>query len=277
GERPVRAAPERLDPRPAAGRLQLALQPACGAPLRIRAGAAPFELGEAGDRVKRAHEAGMVKRAAMTEADERALLAVALLAAEAAAAELIARSDRRRQGVHTKSGPTDLASDADLAAEAAIRRVLAEHRPGDEVVGEEGGASGGGGDGALRWVVDPLDGTINYLFEIPLFAVSVPCQDHTGTVARGVLDPGPRRVFSAPRSAVGPTLNGQPITGPSEDELATALVATGFSYDVEWRRSQANVVARVLPAVRDIRRCGAAALDLAWVACGRFDAFYERG
>jgi myo-inositol-1(or 4)-monophosphatase len=213
----------------------------------------------------------------MTEAQERALLAVAHEAAEAAAAELIARSDRRRQGVHTKSGPTDLASDADLAAEAAVRRVLAEHRPDDEVVGEEGGASGGGGDGALRWVVDPLDGTINYLFEIPLFAVSVACQDAAGTIAGVVLDPSREEVFSATRSAEGPALNGQPIAGSSRGELATALVATGFSYDVEWRRRQAGVVARVLPAVRDIRRCGAAALDLAWVACGRFDAFYERG
>lgn len=213
----------------------------------------------------------------MTDPEERTLLAVALEAAEAAAAELMARSDRRRQGVHAKSGPTDLASDADLAAEAAIRRVLAERRPGDEVVGEEGGSSGGGGDGSLRWVVDPLDGTINYLFEIPLFAVSVACQDAERTIAGVVLDPSRGECFSATRSAVGPCLNGEPITGSSRAELATALVATGFAYDVEWRRRQAQVAARLLPEVRDIRRCGAAALDLAWVACGRFDAFYERG
>jgi myo-inositol-1(or 4)-monophosphatase len=189
----------------------------------------------------------------------------------------MARSDRRRQGVHAKSGPTDLASDADLAAEAAIRRVLAEQRPGDEVIGEEGGSSGGKGENALRWVVDPLDGTINYLFEIPLFAVSVACQDSDGTIAGVVLDPSRGECFTATRSAVGPCLNGVPIVGSERDELATALVATGFAYNVEWRRRQAQVAARLLPEIRDIRRCGAAALDLAWVACGRFDAFYERG
>jgi myo-inositol-1(or 4)-monophosphatase len=92
-----------------------------------------------------------------------------------------------------------------------------------------------------------------------------------------VLDPSRGERFTATRSADGPCLNGEPIAGSARDELATALVATGFAYDVEWRRRQAQVVAHLLPMVRDIRRCGAAALDLAWVACGRFDAFYERG
>jgi myo-inositol-1(or 4)-monophosphatase len=218
----------------------------------------------------------MVKRRAMNDAQERALLALALEAAEAGAAELISRSDQRQQGVQTKSGPTDLVSDADLASEAAIRRVLAEHRPDDEVVGEEGGSSGGRGEDALRWVVDPLDGTINYLFEIPVFAVSIACQDAEGTVAGVVLDPSRNEVFSATRTAVGATLNGEPISGSSRSDLATALVATGFAYDVEWRGRQAEVAARLLPMVRDIRRCGSAAIDLAWCACGRFDAFYER-
>jgi myo-inositol-1(or 4)-monophosphatase len=218
----------------------------------------------------------MVKRRAMTDTEECALLAVAQEAAQAAAAELMSRSDRRRQGVRAKSGPTDLVSDADVAAETAIRRVLAARRPGDEVVGEEGGAQGGG-DGALRWVVDPLDGTINYLFEIPVFAVSVACQDESGTVAGVVLDPSRDECFTATRSAAGACLNGRPIAASQQDELPTALIATGFAYDVEWRRRQAAVVARVLPAVRDIRRAGAAAIDLAWTACGRFDAFYERG
>jgi myo-inositol-1(or 4)-monophosphatase len=218
----------------------------------------------------------MVKRPAMTDAQERALLAVGREAAEAAAAELIERYDRRRQGVHAKSGPTDLASDADLAAEEAIRRVLAERRPGDEVLGEEGGAQGGS-DGGLRWVVDPLDGTINYLFEIPVFAVSVACQDGDGTIAGVVLDPSRGECFAATRSAVGASLNGRPISGSDRDELATALVGTGFAYNADWRGRQAEVVARVLPRVRDIRRAGAAAIDLAWTACGRLDAFYERG
>src|SRR5207248_2146820 len=105
---------------------------------------------------------------------------------------------------------------------------------------------------------DPLDGTINYLFEIPVFAVSVACQDAAGTVAGVVLDPSRDECFTATRTAVGPCLNGEPITASARDELSTALVATGFAYDVQWRRRQAEVVARVLPAVRDIRRAGSA-------------------
>jgi myo-inositol-1(or 4)-monophosphatase len=203
------------------------------------------------------------------------LLAVAHEAARAAAAELNSRFGRVQQGVRTKSGPTDLVSDADLAAERAIRDVLAARRPDDTVIGEEGGATRG--HGALRWVVDPLDGTINFLFGIPVFAVSIACEDADGALAGVVLDPVRDECFAATRSSIGATLNGDPIAGSTRDELATAMVATGFGYDVGMRTGQAAVVARVLPVVRDIRRVGAAALDLCWTACGRFDAFYERG
>jgi myo-inositol-1(or 4)-monophosphatase len=203
------------------------------------------------------------------------LLAVAHEAARAAAAELRSRFGREQRGVRAKSGPTDLVSDADLAAERAVRRVLADRRPDDAVVGEEEGATGGGTD--LRWVVDPLDGTINYLFGIPVFGVSVACEDADGPVAGVVLDPIRDECFAATRSGPGATLNGEPISGSSCAELSIALVATGFGYDPEIRAAQAPIVARVLPAVRDIRRCGAAAIDLCWSACGRFDAFYERG
>jgi myo-inositol-1(or 4)-monophosphatase len=225
----------------------------------------------------------------MTEHDEDALLAVATTAARAAADELLPRFGHRQEGVRTKSGPTDLVSDADVAAETAIRRVLSEQRPGDAVLGEEGGESGGehtgserdahgssvGGEG-LRWVVDPLDGTINFLFGIPAFAVSVACEDAEGTVAGVVLDPIRDECFAATRGGE-PTLNGERIEASGRSELATALVATGFSYDAAVRARQAEVVTRVLPRVRDIRRVGAAALDLVWCACGRFDAYYERG
>ncbi len=209
----------------------------------------------------------------MADTDERALLAIAQEAAQAAAGELRARFGRRPAGVRTKSTPTDLVSDADLAAESAIRSVLAQHRPGDAVLGEEGGATG---EGELRWLVDPLDGTVNFLFGIPAFAVSVACEDASGTVTGVVLDPLREECFAATRSGE-PRLNGQPIRGSERDELATAMVATGFAYDAAARERQADVVARVLPRVRDIRRVGAAALDLAWCACGRFDAYYERG
>ena len=131
--------------------------------------------------------------------------------------------------------------------------------------------------GDLRWVVDPLDGTINYLYEIPAFAVSVACEDASGTIAGVVLDPIRDEVFAATRSGEA-TLNGEPIdAGDRPDSLEMTMVATGFGYDPAWRARQAAVVARVLPRVRDIRRVGAAALDLAWNACGRVDAFYERG
>jgi myo-inositol-1(or 4)-monophosphatase len=210
----------------------------------------------------------------MTRDEERQLLAVAHEAAHAAAAELRQRYGRRQSGVRSKSGPTDLVSDADLAAEKAIRSVLAKRRPGDAILGEEGGATG---DGELRWVVDPLDGTINYLYEIPAFAVSVACEDASGTIAGVVLDPLGDEVFAATRSGP-PTLNDSPFSVTERpNSLGMTMVATGFGYDPVVRARQAAVVARVLPRVRDIRRVGAAALDLAWNACGRVDAFYERG
>jgi myo-inositol-1(or 4)-monophosphatase len=217
----------------------------------------------------------------MTPKEERELLAVARDAAEAAADEL-----RRRfgdaHGVRSKSTPTDLVSDADLAAESAIRAILVQRRPGDSILAEEGGASmlAAGGEatgGELRWVVDPLDGTINYLFGIPAFAVSIACEDASGTVAGVVLDPCRDERFEATRSGEA-TLNGESFSAPSRDGgLSVAMVATGFGYDTDVRARQADVLTRVLPRVRDIRRVGAAALDLCWCACGRFDGYYERG
>ena len=175
--------------------------------------------------------------------------------------------------MRAKSTPTDLASDADIAAESAIRDVLARLRPDDAILGEEGGATG---EGELRWLVDPLDGTVNFLFGIPSFAVSVACEDASGSIAGVVLDPSRGECFAATRSGAA-TMNGDPIQASDRSELATAMVATGFGYDAAMRARQAVVVSRVLPRVRDIRRFGAAALDLAWCAAGRFDAYYERG
>ena len=210
----------------------------------------------------------------MTATEERELLAVARDAAEAAAAELRRRFGERARGVRTKSTPTDLVSDADLAAEQAIKSVLADRRPGDSILAEEGGVSEGG---EVRWVVDPLDGTINYLFGIPAFAVSIACEDSAGILAGVVLDPCRDERFEATRSGE-PTLNGQPLQPDSRAEsLGVAMVATGFNYDAKLRARQAEVLTRLLPRVRDIRRVGAAALDLCWCACGRYDAFYERG
>lgn len=213
----------------------------------------------------------------MTEAE---LLHVAREAAEAAAAELLPRFGQRlatqaqRDGVRAKSTPTDLVSDADLAAEAAIRAVLKDRRPDDGILGEEGGASDGG---ELRWLVDPLDGTVNFLFGIPAFAVSVACEDRSGTLAGLVLDPVREEYFEATRT--GPAmLDGRELgLGDHNTTLEFAMVATGFGYDSDMRARQAEALQRVLPRVRDIRRVGAAALDLVWTAAGRFDAYFERG
>lgn len=211
---------------------------------------------------------------ATPSASDEELLAVAHAAARAAGDELRARFGHAVDGVRAKSTPTDPVSDADLAAEAAIRSVLARERPRDGILGEEGGATGH--DAQLRWVVDPLDGTVNFLYGIPTFAVSVACEDHSGTIAGVVLDPIRDECFAATRAGV-PTLNGEPIHVSGRTELARALVATGFAYDASVREMQALVAVRLLGRVRDIRRAGAASLDLCACACGRVDAYYERG
>jgi myo-inositol-1(or 4)-monophosphatase len=179
-----------------------------------------------------------------------------------------------RLNVTAKSSPTDLVSEADHAAERLIRDRLAAARPDDGFLGEEGGDAQG--TSGLRWVVDPLDGTINFLFGIPQWAVSIACEDSRGTFVGVVYDPMRDELWTAERD--GPALlDGRPIQASGRSELATALVATGFGYSAEVRRLQATVAARLLPEVRDIRRLGSAALDLAWTAAGRYDAYYERG
>jgi myo-inositol-1(or 4)-monophosphatase len=176
--------------------------------------------------------------------------------------------------VTAKSSPTDLVSEADHAAERLIRERLASARPGDGFLGEEGGDEVG--TTGLRWVVDPLDGTINFLFRIPQWAVSIACEDASGTLAGVIYDPMRDELWSAERGGAA-LLDGRPISASTRTDLATSLIATGFGYDAEIRRYQAEVVARLLPSVRDIRRLGSAALDLAWTAVGRYDAYFERG
>jgi myo-inositol-1(or 4)-monophosphatase len=203
------------------------------------------------------------------------LLLIAEDAARAAGAVLLERFGGPRREVRSKSTPTDLVSEADIEAERALRGVLSARRPEDAVLGEEGGDRGAGTSG-VRWIVDPLDGTVNFLFGIPQWAVSVACEDGDGLLAGVVLDPLRDEIFAATRD--GPaTRDGEPVEASSRGDLATAMVGTGFAYDAEVRAAQAEVAARVLPRVRDLRRMGSAALDLAWTACGRYDAYYERG
>ncbi|RKQ90566.1 myo-inositol-1(or 4)-monophosphatase [Solirubrobacter pauli] len=176
--------------------------------------------------------------------------------------------------VSAKSTPTDLVSEADHAAEHLIRERLSAARPDDGVLGEEGGDVEG--TSGVRWVVDPLDGTVNFLFGVPQWAVSIAAEDADGALVGVVYDAERDELFSAERRGTA-TLNGHAIKPSTKADLATALVGTGFGYDAEVRRAQAAVVAKLLPEVRDIRRFGAAAIDLAWTACGRLDAYYEHG
>ena len=197
------------------------------------------------------------------------LLAVATDAAHAAGAVLLERYGRAR-GVETKSSATDMVSEADVEAERAIRALLAERRPDDAIVGEEGDDRPG--TTGLRWIVDPLDGTTNYLFGVPQWSVSVACEGHAAVV----LDPVSGECFRV-RAGEVPTLGGEPLRASARTELATALVATGFGYEAGVRAAQGKLVAKLLPQVRDIRRFGSAALDLAWTAAGRYDAYFEHG
>jgi myo-inositol-1(or 4)-monophosphatase len=206
---------------------------------------------------------------------EHELLDVARAAARAAAEVLLQHYGNAR-GIRTKSTDTDLVSEADVQAEQAIRALIAERRPGDAILGEEGGESAATGRSGIRWVVDPLDGTVNFLFDYPQWSVSVACEDEDGTVAGVVLDPLRDEEFTATRS--GPaTLDGAPLTASSKDDLAMALVATGFAYDAAVRAHQVQALQGVITRVRDIRRGGSAALDLAWTAAGRTDGYWERG
>lgn len=165
-------------------------------------------------------------------------------------------------------------SEADKASEAAIRDLLARERPEDGLLAEEGSAHESAS--GRRWVIDPLDGTVNYLYRLPTWCVSVALTDEKGSAVAVVHDPLHQEMFTAERGA-GARVNGRPIHVSGEDRPERALIATGFSYSAEVRAEQAEVVGRVLPVFRDIRRAGAAALDLSYLACGRVDGYYERG
>ena len=257
---------------------------------------------------------------------EGELLQIAVEAARMAGALLRERAARGAEHeVQSKSTPTDLVSEADLASQRAIGELIGSRRPADGFIGEEEHLAHEGESG-LSWVVDPLDGTVNFLFGIPQWCVSVAVRDRTGVIAGAIYDPNRDELFTATRG--GPAaltdargkrteLGGRiaaaeadateaersrgraitattteaersreraiTVTGGDVDrgtggtsDLATAMVATGLAYDAEVRAAQGRVLERLIPRVRDVRRFGSAALDLAWTAAGRYDAYFER-
>jgi myo-inositol-1(or 4)-monophosphatase len=197
---------------------------------------------------------------------------VSLASDLARAAGDVLRSRPADLGVTTKSTPTDVVTVMDRAAEQVIVDGLSKARPHDAITSEESPARAG--VSGVRWLVDPLDGTVNYLYGIPQFAVSIAAEVQGEVCAGVVLDVARGIEYAATRGG-GATAAGEPITCSPQTEPGQALVATGFSYDVATRAAQAESLRSVLPVVRDIRRFGAAALDFCAVACGEVDAFYE--
>jgi len=188
---------------------------------------------------------------------------------------LLQRYGGPARGLDLKSSRTDMVSDADRDAEALVQGMLSAERPADGLLAEEGSHSAT--ESGRCWVIDPLDGTTNFLYGFPSWAVSVALEDDQGGLVGVVHDPLRAETFAAVRGGGAWLGEGVLSVAQGGGTLDTALVATGFSYEPDRRREQAEVLARVLPRVRDIRRAGAAALDVCWVAAGRVDGFYERG
>jgi myo-inositol-1(or 4)-monophosphatase len=191
--------------------------------------------------------------------------------------------ERREQGVEvaaTKTAPEDIVTAADRESEDLIRGRIAQARPGDGFFGEESEATAS--SSGLTWIVDPIDGTVNYLYGIPAYAVSVavvegdPDPNTWRALASAVVNPASGELYSASAGG-GSFLGNSRLKVATGKQLSLALVGTGFSYDSRRRGLQAEAVSMLIPRVRDIRRIGSAALDLCSVASGRLDAYYEKG
>ncbi|MCB0987130.1 MAG: inositol monophosphatase [Microthrixaceae bacterium] len=213
--------------------------------------------------------------------DPRSLLALARPVAEEVAAELVRAldGDARAAAVSSKSTGTDLVTEMDRWAELHITERLLAARPTDSIVGEEGADVTGTSD--ITWCIDPIDGTVNFVHAMPGFCVSIAAQTRDAggelvTVAAVVASPLHGDVFTAVRGG-GAFRNDRVLRCASPVSLARSVVGTGFGYDPARRARQAEVVAQIIGEVADIRRSGAAALDLCWVACGRLDGYWEVG
>lgn len=175
---------------------------------------------------------------------------------------------------HTKTSPTDVVTFTDLQSEKLIRHELLARCPGSTIVGEEYDDATGANN--VGWVVDPIDGTVNFLYDLPVVSVSIAATIDGIVVAGAVADVVRGEMFSAALDE-GAQRDGMPVTTSSADTLAQSLIGTGFSYDAVVRAEQAEILTRLLPRCRDIRCMGSAALNLCWVGCGRLEAYYERG
>ncbi len=191
------------------------------------------------------------------------------------AGDLLVEHALRGFDAQAKSSATDPVTDADRASERHLVAALLDARPDDGIQGEEDMGDRAGTSG-LRWILDPLDGTVNYTYGFPQWCVSVAVAADDQVLAGAVVDPIRGEVFAAARDG-GATLNGEPIAVTAVTDPAMTLVATGFAYRPEVRQVQGRQVADLVGRVRDVRRAGSAALDLAWVAAGRIDGYWEYG
>jgi myo-inositol-1(or 4)-monophosphatase len=190
-----------------------------------------------------------------------------------AAAEVVTAAYGQARPIGRKSSPTDMVTQTDLHAEERVREVLLDATPGAGILAEEGGSTEPGV--RLQWVIDPLDGTINFVYGIPLFAVSIAAAIDGEVVAGAVVDVLRGEHFSAHRGG-GARRDGQPIAISSCSSLPQALITTGFSYRAELRDVQGEIAHRLLSRARDLRCFGSTAIELCWVACGRVDGYFQR-
>lgn len=190
------------------------------------------------------------------------------------AADLVRSRFGTARATRTKSTLTDVVTETDLDAERLIRQELTARSPGSTIVGEE--FDDQLGDNEVGWIVDPVDGTVNFLYALPVVSVSIAATWRGAVVAGAVTDVALDETFSA-TVGDGARCDGSPITASSAEDLATSLVGTGFAYDADRRTDEAEIFSRILPRARDIRCFGSAALHLCWVGCGRLDAYYQQG
>lgn len=202
--------------------------------------------------------------------------AAALAEIGAAVGNLAAAAVRAQVGrastLGTKSSATDVVTHTDVEVEDLVRRELEVRAPGSSLLGEEHGDDAG--SSAIGWIIDPIDGTVNFLYDLPVIAVSIAATLHGDVVAGAVVDVLRDETFTAVRGG-GARRDGVPIEVNAPQSMGQALLATGFSYDADLRRAQGRVLQEVVGTVRDVRCFGSAALHLCWVACGRIDGYWE--